>query len=130
MVRSSVKLKPDHSRKVRKLIRQMGPRMHRGLTNAGAVVEGSWRNKISGTGYTRNPGRAKPYPGVYRGEYFRTLTSRVKGQAAVIGPKVDYAAYHETGTKHIPARPVIPDTIKDSRAKVIHVFTKEVMKGV
>ena len=99
-------------RKVSAFLRRGPGDIKKGLRVAGAVVLKQWRKNISGDGYTRNPSRSVPFPGVASGQMFRTLAlqSTDGGMAVRIGPDVDYAIYHETGTRNMPARPVVEPT--------------------
>ena len=43
---------------------------------------------------------------VDRGDLFRSLTSFANERMAVVGTPQLYAQYHQTGTRHMPARPI------------------------
>lgn len=79
-----------------------------------------------------------------KGALMASLTrKRAKGSLYVegkkrleIGTEVDYAGYHQTGTRHFPARPpvALPESEKKEWSSAIHAFMqkkyKENMKGL
>lgn len=105
------------ARALTNLDKAMPSAIKRGMNKAGGLLLKDMRRKISGPGFTRNPARSSPYPGIASGEMFRTMFSSVsqEGDAIVlrVGPNVHYAIYQEYGTKHIPARPFVGPTWRD-----------------
>ena len=62
----------------------------------------------------------------------RDLFSRLEGSdTVVIGTPHEYLKYHQFGTKHMPARPVLPldrngDILPDMKRKIKKIIDKEV----
>ena len=115
------------SKKLDRFVRMYPRQLKQGLLAAGAVILKDWREKIGGDGFVRNPGRSKPYPGVLRGQYFRTLVAKlISSDTGVrIGPNVDYAGYHEHPHKGRPARPVLKPVFQAVGEKAIDKLQKK-----
>lgn len=129
MAELSITMKPKSgSRKLKAFADKAPGQIKKGLRKAGSMILKDWAKKISGTGFVRNPARASKYPGVMTGQMFRTLTAKPvnSGMAVQIGPNVSYAIFHETGTKHMPARPVVPDVWKDTGDDALDAFQKTI----
>lgn len=133
MAKLVIRMLPPHDKvgsvKVSRFTKGMSKNLRLGLTEAGAVVQKQWLRNISGTGYTKNPGRSKPFPGHLTGQYARTLRVRIfsNGKAVHIGPNVNYAIYHETGTKHMPARPVVKPTMDKVGRQAFKVLNRRII---
>ena len=120
------------TRKLKTFGRVLPQQIRKGFVRAGGIFLKSIRQKISGEGYSRNPGRGVPYPGIKSGEMFRTLFVEVKdttsGPSLRVGPNVEYAVFQEFGTKHIPARPFIDPTLEGELDKAMDAIQQEIAK--
>jgi len=89
------------TRKLRSFGADLNGNLKRGMEAAGHVLLRNMRRKISGLGFSRNPARSSPYPGVKHGQMLRTLFSKVEtvtgGPVLRVGPSVKYAVYQEFG---------------------------------
>ena len=65
------------TRKLTGFSRALPGQLSRGFKRAGAIFIKDMRTKISGDGFSRNPARSSPYPGIKSGEMFRTLFMKV-----------------------------------------------------
>ena len=104
----------------------------KGFRKAGEIFLSSIRDKISGEGFSRNPARSSPYPGIKSGEMFRTLFMKVSrrqgGVTLRVGPNVDYAIYQEYGTSTIPPRPFVGPTLNEELDEAMDAIEFEIMK--
>jgi hypothetical protein len=84
----SIKVVPPYPIKLGRFKAQMGPNLRRGLNRAGAVLEGGWKQMISGPGFVRNPQRTSKYYGVLSGAAILKINHVVSkdGLEVRIGP--------------------------------------------
>ena len=74
-----------------------------------AAPDGSlWAGLKPATLRTKNNAKGKTRGSILvdRGDLFRSLTSFANERMAVVGTPQLYAQYHQTGTRHMPARPI------------------------
>ena len=120
------------TRKLTGFSRALPGQIKKGFQRAGSIFIRDMRTKISGLGFSRNPARSSPYPGIKSGEMFRTLFMKVGGAATGqylrVGPNVDYAVYQEFGTSHIPARPFVGPTLKENLDEAMDAIQDEIAK--
>lgn len=89
----------------------------RGMFNAGRRFLEGMKTKMSGEGFTRNPGRASAYPGTYKGRTVQSMRVVVNNDGTEMraGPWTKYAPYLEffenRNTKI--SRPFVRDTLED-----------------
>lgn len=130
MAELTITMKPKSgSRKITAFVQQSEQKIKSGLRKAGAIILKDWTQKIGGEGFVRNPGRASKYPGIMKGDYFGSLSVKSEdgGMAVSIGPRgLEYPIFHEAGTRHMPARPVIPDVWKDSGDDALNAFQRTI----
>ena len=120
------------TRKLTGFSRALPGQLRKGFQRAGAIFIKSLRTKISGLGFSRNPARSSPYPGIKSGEMFRTLFMKVDkagGNPRLrVGPNVKYAIYQEFGTKHIPARPFVGPTLQKNIDEAMDAIQEEIAR--
>jgi len=96
-----IKVVPPYPIKLTRFKAQMGPNLRRGLNRAGAVLEGGWKQMISGPGFVRNPQRTSKYYGILSGLARKSITHKVSGDGMAVrigpSPAARYIAVHETG---------------------------------
>ena len=117
-------------RKVNAFLRKAPQQVKKGLRVAGGIVKKQWGRNISGDGFTRSPGISRQFPGVASGTYFDTLFVESKATFARVGPQrtAFYAVFHETGTKNMPARPVVEPTWRMVGEEALDKFVSIAMK--
>lgn len=142
MAELKINMVPKQSIKIGRLTKEMRPRLKRGLAKAGSIIEKQIKRYLSGAGFTRNPMRSSPYPGVLHG----SLRSSVRfvlesdGLTVHIGPggaASAYAAIHEFGgmagrghKTRIPARPYVAPAWQKKGKDAITAIQKAIMKGI
>uniref|UniRef100_A0A6M3JV65 Tail protein n=1 Tax=viral metagenome TaxID=1070528 RepID=A0A6M3JV65_9ZZZZ len=119
-------------RKIDGFSRALPGQIKKGFQRAGSIFIKDMRTKISGLGFSRNPARSSPYPGIKSGQMFRTLFMKVGGTATGqylrVGPNVHYAVYQEFGTSTIPARPFVGPTLKENLDAAMDAIQQEIAK--
>jgi hypothetical protein len=133
---------PKRSIKLGRITDQMKPRLKRGLAKAGSIITKQIKEHLAGPGFTRNPARSKPFPGILHGTLRRSVNFVLEsdGLTVHIGPGGDaekYAAIHEfggkAGRKHsvtIPARPYVAPAWKKKGREAINAIRATLMKGI
>ena len=120
------------TRKLTGFSRALPGQLRKGFQRAGAIFIKDMRTKISGLGFSRNPARSSPYPGIKSGEMFRTLFMKVGresgGVSLRVGPNVKYAVFQEFGTKHIPARPFVGPTLQENIDEATDAIQEEIAR--
>lgn len=118
------------TRKLDAFVRKAPKQIKEGLGAAGNIVLKQWKRNISGTGFTRNPGRSSRFPGVNTGMMLSSMFRKLEATEVHIGPSsiASYAVYHETGTKNMPARPVVEPTWDMVGQKAIDKFVDIAMR--
>ena len=139
MAEITVNMTPKQSVKIGRLTAQMRPRLKRGLARAGTILEKQIKQHVSGAGFTRNPSRSEPYPGILHGRLRSSINFQIEsdGLTVHIGPNVVYAAIHEFGGRTgrggatvIPARPYVRPAWEKAGDKAIDAVQKELMRGI
>lgn len=125
----TVRLVPDHLVRIPRFRKSIPKQTRRGLIKAGAILEREFKHMVGGPGFTRNPGRSSDFIGVNQGRLRGSITSQLDsdGETVRIGPDVKYAIFHQIGTKHIPARPMLEPLWKRKGAKALDVLHREMM---
>jgi len=120
------------SLKIREWLVRRPEVVKKGLNAAGAVLLREGKQMISGLGFTRDPGRTSPYPGILTGQMRRTFTSRQVNRGGApeqhVGPAVEYAVFHEVGTKNMPARPFMKPLAEIKGDEAIDAMIHEILK--
>lgn len=119
------------SRKLGNIDRALPDDIARGLNSMGATLLKSMTRKVSGPGFTRNPQRSSPYPGVYKGNLFRSLFSKVNKPRLQlrVGPNVEYA-YHLEFKKGKGRYPFVGPTLDDTGDKAMDDFMDQIRKAL
>ena len=137
-----INMVPKQSIKIGRLTREMKPRLKRGLAEAGSIIEKQIKQHLSGAGFTRNPMRSSPYPGILHNALRPSVIFKLEsdGLTVHIGPggaASAYAAIHEFGgmagrghQTRIPARPYVAPAWKKKGKDAITAVQKAIMKGI
>jgi len=135
-------MKPKQSIKIGKLTQEMRPRLKRGLAEAGSIIEKQIKQHLSGAGFTRNPMRSSPYPGVLHNVLRSSVQFKLEsdGLTVHIGPggaASVYATIHEFGgmagrgyKTRIPARPYVAPAWKKKGKDAITAIQRAIMRGI
>lgn len=75
-------------------------------------------------------GFATPKPLLRTGGLRESITHEVHGLQAVIGSKLDIAAYQEFGTEKIPPRPFIGPAAFENKGKIERVLGQAIVQGI
>ena len=154
----TISLQPSNgSQKLASFSAALKGNLTKGLYEAGLILKGDIKQKLSGPGHTRNPGTGNPYPGVLTNRLRGHIGSRMIGADTVsVGTNVIYAPVHEFGTTmtvtprqrrylhwsgkihlkaatttiHIPKRPFMKPAFEDKKDDVIRVIQKEIYKPI
>jgi len=114
------------SRKLNKWDRASKANLVKGLRKVGSLMLGSYKDKISGLGFVRDPGTSRKYYGILSGDTIKTSRWKlIDGNMGVrIGPHTDYTHYPEK------KRPALGDTFKENKEAAIEIIEKYVFKGL
>ena len=103
----------------------------RGMWKAGIIFLKGMKAKVDGEGFTRNPGRGSPYPGVLSGKMRTSMNVQVKdsGMDMRVGPhKPEYAPYLEffehRNTKI--RKPFVRDTLEENFDKAVDAIARAI----
>jgi len=138
----SMKMKPKQSQILFRLTTKMKPNIRQALVKAGAILEGQIKEHLSGPGFTRNPNRSSPYPGILSGTLRSSVHFKLESNGLTVhvgpgGAARKYAAIHEFGgmagrghSTYIPARPYVFTAWKKKQREVMSAIQKELMRGI
>jgi hypothetical protein len=137
-----INMQPKRSIKLGILTNEMRPRLKQGLAKAGSILERQVKEHLSGPGFTRNPARSKPYPGVLHGTLRSSVHFRLESDGLTVhvgpgGAASAYAAIHEFGgyagrhhKTYIPARPYVQPAWQKKGDEAIEAIRKAIMRGI
>lgn len=133
-----VELIPKKPIKLSRWARKRHAARKKGLGRAGALLRREWDHMINTPGFTRNPQRTSKYIGILSGLTVKKLVylTDQKAESVAIGTSAKnksgdvYLAYHEFGTKTIPARPMRPDLWKKKGKQAIQAIRNAIMEPI
>ena len=92
MPKVTIKMIPNHSRKLKKFKTKIKGNMKKALSQIGRVLTKRAKRNVSGLGFTRNKSRSSAYFGVKTGNLMSTLVYKFASSntAILIGTNADY----------------------------------------